>query len=86
MALTSSAFIQPRRVLDLRRLKNSLRCAFVVATLTMRQFFRMNSCISARIQCTAKLTRRTPMSGSKRFTAFIRPMLPSWIRSPSGRP
>ena len=36
-ARTSSAFIQPRRFLDLRRLKNSLRCALVVATLTMRQ-------------------------------------------------
>ena len=36
-----------------RRLKNSLRCALVVATLTMRQFFRMYSWISARIQCSA---------------------------------
>ena len=34
-----------------RRLKNSLRCALVVATLTMRQFFRMYSWISALIQC-----------------------------------
>jgi hypothetical protein len=42
-------------------LKNSLRCALVVATLTMRQFFRMNSWISALIQCTANDTRRTPM-------------------------
>src|SRR6187402_2700438 len=83
---TSSAFIQPRRFLLLRRLKNSLRWALVVATFTMRQLRRMNSCISARIQCTAKLTRRTPWSGSKRFTAFIRPMLPSWMRSESCRP
>ena len=36
-----------------RRLKNSLRCALVVATLTMRQFFRMYSWISALIQCIA---------------------------------
>ena len=27
-----------------------------------------------------------PFAGSKRSTAFIRPMLPSWIRSSSGRP
>ncbi|MNT34552.1 hypothetical protein D3C72_1705400 [compost metagenome] len=36
-----------------RRLKNSLRWALVVATLTMRQFFRMYSWISALIQCMA---------------------------------
>ena len=70
----------------LRRLKNSLRCAFVVATLTSRQLRRMYSCISARIQCSANDTRRTPRSGSKRRTAFIRPTLPSWIRSACGRP
>ena len=35
------------------------------------------SCISALIQCMAKETKRTPRSGSKRFTAFIKPMLPS---------
>ncbi|MNC93781.1 hypothetical protein D3C83_104890 [compost metagenome] len=79
-------FIQPKRVFDLRRLKNSLRCALVVATLTMRQLRRMNSCISARIQCTANDTSRTPRSGSKRLTAFINPMLPSWIKSACGRP
>jgi len=28
----------------------------------------------------------TPRSGSKRLTAFIRPMLPSWIKSPCGSP
>ena len=36
-----------------RRLKNSLRWALVVATLTMRQFFRMYSWISALIQWSA---------------------------------
>ena len=36
-----------------RRLKNSLRWALVVATLTIRQFFRMYSWISALIQCMA---------------------------------
>ena len=36
-----------------RRLKNSLRCALVVATLTMRQFLMMYSWISALIQCMA---------------------------------
>ena len=70
----------------LRRLKNSLRCALVVATFTSRQLRRMYSWISALIQCIANDTRRTPRSGSKRFTAFIRPMLPSWIRSAWGRP
>ena len=69
-----------------RRLKNSLRCALVVATFTSRQFFRMYSWMSALIHCTANETSRTPRSGSKRFTAFIRPMLPSWIRSACGRP
>ena len=70
----------------LRRLKKSLRCALVVATFTRRQLRRMYSWISALIQWMAKDTRRTPRSGSKRFTAFIRPMLPSWIRSACGRP
>ena len=36
-----------------RRLKNSLRCALVVARRTMRQFLRMYSWISALIQCSA---------------------------------
>ncbi|MOA47478.1 hypothetical protein D3C78_1701160 [compost metagenome] len=36
-----------------RRLKNSLRWALVVASLTMRQFLRMYSWISALIQCMA---------------------------------
>ena len=36
-----------------RKLKKSLRCALVVATLTMRQFFKTYSWISARIQCKA---------------------------------
>ena len=36
-----------------RRLKNSLRCALVVASLTIRQFFKMYSWISALIQCSA---------------------------------
>ena len=70
----------------LRRLKKSFRCALVVATFTMRQLRRTNSWISARIQWTANDTSRTPRSGSKRLTAFIRPMLPSWIRSPCGSP
>ncbi len=43
----------------LRRLKNSLRCALVVATFTMRQLRRMYSWISALIQCMAYDTRRT---------------------------
>ena len=41
-AFTSSWLNQPRRSLELRRLKKSLRWALVVATLTMRQFFRNN--------------------------------------------
>ena len=69
-----------------RRLKNSLRCALVVAIFTRRQLRSTYSWISARIQCTANDTRRTFTVGSKRFTAFIRPTLPSWIRSPTGRP
>ena len=69
-----------------RRLKNSLRCALVVATFTSRQLRRMYSWISALIQWIANDTRRTLRAGSKRFTAFIRPMLPSWIRSACGRP
>ena len=69
-----------------RRLKNSLRCALVVAIFTRRQFFRMYSWISALIQWIANDTRRTPRVGSKRLTAFIRPMLPSWMRSAWGRP
>ncbi|TXT21266.1 MAG: hypothetical protein FD132_776 [bacterium] len=64
MASTSPALRLPLPCFMLRRLKNSLRCALVVATLTRRQFFRMNSWISALIQCTAKDTRRTPRSGS----------------------
>src|SRR5450759_5279068 len=48
----------------LRRLKNSLRCDLVVAILTSRQLRTTNSWISARIQCSAKETRRTPRSGS----------------------
>ena len=69
-----------------RRLKNSLRCALVVAIFTSRQLRSTYSWISARIQCTAKDTRRTFRDGSKRLTAFIRPTLPSWIRSPTGSP
>ena len=86
MVSTSARDIHPNRFLELRRLKNSLRCALVVATLTMRQLRRMNSWISALIQCTAKDTSRTPTPGSKRLTAFISPTLPSWIRSACGRP
>ena len=86
IASTSDLPSVPSPCLRLRRLKKSLRCALVVAILTMRQLRRMNSWISARIQCTAKDTSRTPRSGSKRFTAFMRPMLPSWIRSACGRP
>ena len=70
----------------LRRLKKSLRCALVVAIFTIRQLRRMNSWISALIQWMAKEARRTPRSGSKRFTAFMRPTLPSWMRSPWGNP
>ena len=69
-----------------RRLKNSLRCALVVAIFTSRQLRSTYSWISARIQCTAKDTRRTFTDGSKRLTAFISPTLPSWIRSPTGSP
>ena len=61
----------------LRKLKKSLRCAFVVATLTILQLRTMYSCISALIQCTANETSLTPRSGSKRLTAFMRPTLPS---------
>ena len=85
-ASVSSADSQARLFFALRRLKNSLRCALVVATLTMRQFFSTNSWISARIQWTANETSRTSYSGSKRLTAFMRPTLPSWIRSFKGRP
>ena len=85
-ASASSLLSQPRCFLALRRLKNSLRWAFVVATRTRRQLRSTNSWISARIQWTANETRRTPTFGSKRRTAFMRPMLPSWIRSPSCKP
>jgi hypothetical protein len=39
-----------------RRLKNSLRCALVVASFTSRQLRRMYSCISALIQWMANDT------------------------------
>ena len=61
----------------LRKLKNSLRCALVVAIFTKRQLRTMYSCISALIQCIANETKRTPRDGSKRLTAFIKPILPS---------
>ncbi len=48
-----------------RRLKNSLRCALVVATLTRRQLRSTYSWISARTQCTANDTRRTLTLGIK---------------------
>lgn len=52
--------VQPRQAFFwLRRLKNSLRWALVVATFTMRQLRRMNSWISALIQCTANDTKHT---------------------------
>ena len=86
MTLASASFSQLRLFFMLRRLKKSLRCALVVAILTMRQLRMMYSWISLLIQWTAKETRRTPRCGSKRLTAFIRPTLPSWMRSPSGRP
>ena len=76
-ALVSAGLSHAKRFLALRRLKNSLRWALVVATLTMRQLRRMYSCISALIQCTAKDTSRTPTSGLNRLTAFINPTLPS---------
>ena len=53
--------------MNLRRLKNSLRCALVVAIFTRRQLRSTYSWISARIQWTANETRRTPTSGSKRL-------------------
>ena len=58
----------------------------VVATFTSRQLRRMYSWISALIQWIAKETSRTLRSGSKRLTAFMRPMLPSWMRSACGKP
>ena len=58
----------------------------VVATFTRRQLRRMYSWISALIQWIAKDARRTPRSGSKRRTAFMRPTFPSWMRSACGRP
>ena len=41
-------------------MKKSLRCALVVAIFTSRQLRNTYSWISARIQCTANETRRTP--------------------------
>ena len=41
---------QPRFFFAFLKLKNSFRCALVVATLTNRQFFSTYSWISARIQ------------------------------------
>ncbi|MNT23953.1 hypothetical protein D3C72_1594010 [compost metagenome] len=86
MARASLSLSAAKLFFILRRLKNSLRCGLVVAMRTSRQLRRMNSCISALIQCTANENRRTPRFGSKRLTAFIRPILPSWIRSACGRP
>ena len=86
MSVTASGVSVSRSFFIERRLKNSLRWALVVATFTSRQFFRMYSWISALIQCSANDTSRTERSGSKRLTAFIRPMLPSWMRSACGRP
>jgi len=45
--------MRPTRFLAPRRLKNNLRCALVVATLTMRQLRSTYSWISALIQWTA---------------------------------
>lgn len=42
--------IGPEALLLERKLKNNLRCALVVASLTMRQFLMMYSWISALIQ------------------------------------
>ena len=68
------------------KLKNSFRCDFVVAILTILQFFKIYSCISALIQCMAKETSLTPILGLKRFIAFIKPIFPSWIKSVIGKP
>ena len=75
MRLTSLRVIGARPLFIERRLKNSLRCALVVASFTSRQLRRMYSWISALIQWMANDTRRTLRSGSKRFTAFIRPIV-----------
>ena len=85
-ALDVLALIVARPFFIERRLKNSLRCALVVASFTSRQLRRMYSWISALIQWMANDTRRTLRSGSKRLTAFIRPIEPSWMRSACGRP
>ena len=58
---TSFSLNQPKRCLVLRRLKNNLRCAFVVATFTIRQLRRTYSWISALIQCTAKIQGERPL-------------------------
>jgi len=53
-------------LLELRRLKNSLRCALVVATFTMRQLRKMNSWISAR----SNARRTTPAAPRARVEAL----------------
>src|SRR6266700_3192446 len=62
-ARVSSSDSHARFFFILRRLKNSLRCDLVVATLTRRQLRSTYSWISARIQWTAKDTKRTPTLG-----------------------
>ena len=57
-----------------------------MATLTILQFLRTNSWISALIQYIAKDSNLTFFDVSNFLTAFISPTLPSWMMSRSGRP
>ena len=82
----SSGVNQVRLFLYFLRLKNSFLCDLVVATFTMRQFLMTYSWMQDLIQWTANETRRTPIPGSKRFTACMRPMFPSCMRSARGSP
>ena len=63
MARASLSDSAAERTFIRRRLKKSLRCALVVAIFTSRQLRSTYSWISARIQCSANETRRTPRSG-----------------------
>ena len=77
MASASSSVNHPRPFFLLLKLKNNFLCGLVVAILTIFQFFRTYSWISALIQCTAKDTNLTPISGLNFLIAFMRPTFPS---------
>ena len=68
------------------RLKNNFFCAAVVPILTKLHDLKIYSWIEALIHHIAYVASLKPLSGSNFLTACIKPMFPSDINSPTGRP